>query len=329
MKKKVIIFTIISTIFLIYIGKRYFLLKKERSGIFASGIVEATEVDLRSKLIGDIIELKVDEGDEVKKGDLLLVIDHVKLDLQLKEAQSKLREAKEILILLRKGAREEEILSAKELSQSAAADLALARKNLKRIIELYKDEVVSKHQLDEAKSWYDSSYANYKSAFNNYIVIKKGSRDEEIRAQEAKVKSLIATCNIIKEKIDDAFVRAPIDGVITEKYVEMGETVGKGSFLLTIADLKRPYVNLYVNEDVLGRIKLGDIVKIKVDSLPNRYFKGKVVLIGSKAEFTPKNVQTQNERVKLVYKIKVDVENPELLLKIGMPADGWIISSID
>jgi HlyD family secretion protein len=179
---------------------------------------------------------------------------------------------------------------------SALANLKNAEKNFKRISDLYRSGSVSRKDLDNAEAAYKMSRA----AMDN-----------------------------IDATIDYALLYSPIDGVVLENILEQGEMAFPGSVIMTVGDLSKPWIYIYVNERELGRVKIGQKAKVTIDSYPNKFFDGTVVSISNKAEFTPKTIQTKDERVKLVFAVKVAVKNDEMILKPGMPADAEIIIAED
>ncbi|HOK01761.1 MAG TPA: efflux RND transporter periplasmic adaptor subunit [Spirochaetota bacterium] len=179
---------------------------------------------------------------------------------------------------------------------SALANLKNAEKNFKRISDLYRSGSVSRKDLDNA----EAAYKMARAAMDN-----------------------------IDATIDYALLYSPIDGVVLENILEQGEMAFPGSVIMTVGDLSKPWIYIYVNERELGRVKIGQKVKVTIDSYPNKFFDGTVVSISNKAEFTPKTIQTKDERVKLVFAVKVAVKNDEMILKPGMPADAEIIIAED
>lgn len=176
---------------------------------------------------------------------------------------------------------------------SAAANLGNMEKNLKRITDLYKTGSVSKKDFDNAETAYNVAKANYE---------------------------------YIAANIDQAVINSPVSGTVLERNLEIGELAFPGTPVLTIADVKKPWIKIYVQEKKIGLVKTGQKAEIRVDSFPDKVFTGKIVSISNKAEFTPKTIQTREERVKLVFAVKIAVENPESELKPGMPADAVIIT---
>jgi HlyD family secretion protein len=175
---------------------------------------------------------------------------------------------------------------------SARASLINAEKNLTRIRDLYRTGSVSKKDLDNAETAYRVARANF---------------------------------DRISATIGNAVIYAPIDGIVLEKNLEIGEMAFPGTPIVTIANLSKPWIKIYVNERRLGLVKLGQRAEIFVDTYPDRPFRGRVIAISNRAEFTPKTIQTKEERVKLMFAVKIAIENPELILKPGMPADALIL----
>ncbi|HET6363906.1 MAG TPA: efflux RND transporter periplasmic adaptor subunit, partial [Nitrospirota bacterium] len=183
--------------------------------------------------------------------------------------------------------------------QNAEAQYEKTRKDLERYTVLYRDGVVSTQQMDSAKAAYDVAVS-------------------QLRLSRASLKTA-------EVRFKDAVIYAPLNGVVIRKNIEEGETVGAGTAVFTIGDLENPWIKVYVKEDKLGFVKLGQKAEIRVDTYPMKSYEGTVTYISSEAEFTPKNVQTQEERVKLVFGVKVSVKNQNDELKPGMPADVRIL----
>jgi len=175
---------------------------------------------------------------------------------------------------------------------SALANFRNAEKNFKRISELYKSGSVSKRDLDNA----EAAFKMAKAAMDN-----------------------------VNATINYALLYSPIDGVVLENILDEGEMAFPGSVIMTIGDLSKPWMFIYVNERQLGKVKIGQRAKVYIDSYPDKFFEGKVVSISNKAEFTPKTIQTKDERVKLVFAVKLAIENRDMILKPGMPADAEIL----
>jgi HlyD family secretion protein len=154
--------------------------------------------------------------------------------------------------------------------------------------------------------------------------LRRLARPEEIQAAEARLDQARAAADLLAKTIADSTITAPAGGIVTHKAVEAGELVTPGATVVTLADLDSVYVMIYVTELEIGRIKLGDGVDVRIDAFPDKPFPGKITYISPEAEFTPKNVQTKEDRVKLVFGVKVEIENKAGLLKPGLPADAVV-----
>ena len=204
---------------------------------------------------------------------------------------------------------------------SLEAELVRARKDFERSQMLYNNGAISASRLDAAKSAYETRSAQVKSAKQQQNLVEEGPRREDIKAAELRVQQVTALVANAEEKLADTRLYAPITGIVFRKNVELGEIVQPGAAIFVVGDLERPWVKVYVKEDKLSLVKLGQRARITVDTYKDRYYEGTVTFISSDAEFTPKNVQTQEERVKLVFGVKITVTNRDQELKPGMPAD--------
>ena len=287
----------------------------------ASGNVEVTEVDIGFKMAGRITGLLAEEGQRVNKGDTIAILDSAELESQVVQNSAFLSETRTRLEELKAGSRPQELKQAKANLRSAEAELDKAKKDYDRADILFKEDIISTQQMDAAKKGYDVALSQHQNAIEALSLVKEGPRKEEIRAAENRVRQAEAALKTADERLKDTVIYAPIAGVILRKNSEVGETVAPGIPVYTIGDLENPWIKVYVKEDKLGLVKLGQAAEIKVDSFPAKVYKGTVTYISSEAEFTPKNVQTQEERVKLVFGVKVSVKNINNELKPGMPAD--------
>jgi len=289
--------------------------------ISASGTIEAREIHIASKVGGQIREIRVDEGDPVKQGDVLVLIDHDALDIQLRQAEAGTELARAQLELLRKGARAEDIRQSAEALRQAEAGLKIAADDAKRMRELAAKGSVTPKQRDEAEARETVSLAQTASAREALAKIKRLARPEEIRAAEARLDQALAAADLLRKSIDDCTVVSAVNGIVTGRTVEPGELISPGVAILTVSALDSVHVMIYVTEIELGRVRLGQEAAVAIDSAPGRRFAGRVTYISPQAEFTPKNVQTKEDRVKLVYGIKIEIPNADGALKPGMPAD--------
>ena len=227
--------------------------------------------------------------------------------------------------LLNVGARNEDIKQAEDNLKQAQVSFDLAEKDKERMDNLYKTQSITKKQHDDATANYEIARARLNSAKENLEKVKNLARPEELKQAEANLNRAIANVNIIQKNLNDCYVTSPSSGFITKKFVESGETAGMMSSLFQVADLSSVELVIYVPETELGKVKLSQKAEITVDTYPDKTFNGKVIYISPQAEFTPKNIQTQEERTKLVFAVKIKIDNPEFELKDGMPADASII----
>ncbi|MDD3845947.1 MAG: efflux RND transporter periplasmic adaptor subunit [Syntrophorhabdaceae bacterium] len=324
-RKKIIPLAVVTAIVVTAIVVISYVRNRDDGTMKLSGNVEVTECNIGFKVSGRIAVLKVDEGARVKEGDLLAAISSGDIKALVDQTRASLEEAQVKLQELRSGSRRQEILKARADSESLEAELVRVRKDFERAEMLYANGAISASRFDTAKSSYETRLGQLKSARQQQSLIEEGPRKEDIMAAELRVKQLAALVANTEEKLADTLLHAPISGVVFRKNVELGEIVQPGAAVLTVGDLDRPWVKVYVKEDRLGLVKLGQKARVTVDTFKNKVYDGTITFISSEAEFTPKNVQTQEERVKLVFGVKVTVENKDQELKPGMPADVRII----
>ena len=289
--------------------------------ITASGTIESVDVMVSSKLSGQIKKINIEEGDKVKEGDLLLELDHDLLDIQLRQAEARVQQAEAQLRLLKSGARKEDIEVAEQSLKQAKINLDQAKQDKGRFTSLYDTRTITKKQYDDAVARYDVALAQYNAAKENVDKIKSIIRPEEIQSANANLKSLIAGADMLRKNIEDCRVYAPVSGFVSKKYVEEGEIVSPQSSLMKVSDLETVDLVIYLTEIEMAKVKLGQNADIKIDAFKNKTYNGRIIYISPEAEFTPKNIQTQDERTKLVFAVKIRIPNPDFNLKPGMPAD--------
>lgn len=294
------------------------------SAIEASGTLEAVEVNVASKVSGQLLELRVTEGATVEKGDTIAIIDHELLQLQYKQAQAGVQLAEAQYNLLLNGARAEDLNAAEEMVRQTESALNAARADFDRVKELYSTHAVSKKQYEDAESRYTIAQAQYNSAIQNLQKLKKFARPEELRAAKAKVEQAQAQAGVIAKQISDSYILSPVKGTVTYKPVEEGELIGIGTVIVRVSRLEKMELMIYVNETEFGKVKLGSSADVVMDTFPDKKYSATVVYISPVAEFTPRNVQTKDERTKLVFRVKLEVDNPNGELKSGMPADAYL-----
>jgi HlyD family secretion protein len=293
--------------------------------IEASGTIEAVSVTLSSKSAGEIKEIRFEEGDKVSAGDTLIIIDNEIIKIQLKQAEAvkAMTEAQHQLLLA--GARSEDINQAEHLLNQSEINFRQAEINIERMTNLLNTNSITRKQFEEAETRYLLSESQYSSAKENLNKMKNISRPEEVKQSEARLNQAAASVELINKNIENSYLISPLNGYIIKKYFEPGETVSNLSSIMKISDLSFVDLTIYVNETELGKIKTGQKVNVKIDSFKNKVYEGRIVHISPESEFTPKNIQTKDERTKLVFAVKIKIPNPDLELKAGLPADAEII----
>lgn len=298
---------------------------QERNGaITASGTIEAVEINVSSKASGQLLEVLVEEGDEVEPGRVLAVVDHAAWDIQLRQAEAGAELARAQLRLLRSGARREDIEQAEAALRQAEASLDLARADAHRMSELAAKGAVTPKQREDAEARLTVAEAQRKAALEALSKLRRLARPEEIQAAEARLAQAEAGVDLLRKTIADCTIAAPTKGTVTHKAAEAGEIVAAGATIVTLTRLDPVFVMIYLPERDVGRVRLGDAAEVRIDAFPGRPFPGRVTYISPQAEFTPKNVQTKDDRVKLVFGVKIEIANPQGWLKPGLPADAVI-----
>jgi HlyD family secretion protein len=286
-------------------------LRDDNETIEASGTIEGTDVTVSAEVGGKILEVRVEEGSHVIKGDTLVTVDDIDFQIQLRQQLANKDAADAQYQLAVEGSRREDIAYAEATFKNAEADYM-------RMKDLLASQTITQKQ-------YDDAFARYVTAQQTYEKVLRGLRPAEIRVARARRDQTAAQVDQLRKKVNDCRVLAQTNGTVTLRAVEPGELVTAGANLLRITYLERVKLTLYVGEAQLGKVKLGQLARIRVDSYPNKAYDGKVVYISPVAEFTPKNVQTKEERTKLVFGVKIEADNPDGALKPGMPADAQIL----
>jgi HlyD family secretion protein len=370
---------------LAFAGWSWWRSQDNSSGVIkASGRIEVTEVNVSSKVTGRIAGLHVDEGTDVKQGDVMatlageeleaqlrqaratlqsaeaklgqariaLRVEPITVQSQIRQAEEGLRGAEERLRMLKTGSRTQEIEEGRANLNQTLARQEIARLTRDRFRDLLADGAISKQDFDRTDTDLQAAEAAVRAARERLGLLEEGSRAEdirmaqaerdraaaaldaaragaanvdirqqEVRVAEAAVREARANVERLETQVAELQVFAPLDATVLTKAAEPGEVVAANKPILLLGDLDHPWIKVYVPETALGKIRLGAAARIFVDSFPGQAFQGTVTWISDQAEFTPKNIQTAEERVNLVYAVKVTIQNAERRLKVGMPAD--------
>lgn len=298
--------------------------EEDPTQIKLSGNLEAISVTVSSQLPGLITEFPYEEGDEVKENDTLVKIDDSNLLLQLNKAYAGIGVLDAQYSLLRNGARKEDINQAQEMVNQLETNLSAAETDFARVASLYDKGTFTKKQYDDAETRVKVIKSQLEAAKENLAKVKTIVRPEELQTAAARKKEAEAGIEVIKNSIQKCYIVSPITGRIVKKHIRKGETAGALTSLAKIAATDELDLVVYVGEKDLGKIKVGQEANITIDSNPGKTYPGKITFISPEASFTPKNIQTSDERTRLVYEVKIRVKNTNNELKDGMPADASI-----
>jgi HlyD family secretion protein len=302
-----------------------------------SGHVEATEVRVAAEVGGRLLELRPREGDRVQAGEVVARLDSRDVELALDRARAERAQAEAQLRLVRAGARREEITQASAQYRASAAEIAAAEaelesaeQDLERYESLLQANAGSRKQRDDARARRDVARSRLQAARDRANAgaavvdrLEAGARHEEVQAAEARVASADAQIATLEKQLHDATLEAPVSGIVTERLVEPGEMLAPRTPLLVLTDLDNAWANVFVDEPYVPRLRLGQTASVFNDA-GGEPLQGRVTFISPKAEFTPRNVQTAEERSRLVYRVKVGVDNTNGVLKPGMPVEAEI-----
>jgi HlyD family secretion protein len=299
----------------------------------ASGYVEATEVRVSPEVGGRLVELKVAEGDRVASGDLIARVNTADTELAIRRGEADRDQANAQLRLLQAGARTEDIRQAEAQVESSRADVGAAEAelqsataDLQRFEALLQANAGSRKQRDDASTRRDVASAHVsaakeraKAASETLAKLRAGSRVEEIAAARARVAATDAQIATLQKSLADAELHSPVSGIVTSKLIDQGEVIAPRTPIVVVTDLGHAWANVYVEEPLVPRLKLGQKATVVTDA--GQRIEGTITFISPKAEFTPRNVQTADERSRLVYRVKVTTDNKDGVLKPGMPVE--------
>ncbi len=303
---------------------RYAARRRQPSAIRGSGTIEVTEVDVAFEVAGRMLERFVDEGAMIDKGEPVARLDDREYRLQVDRATAAKAAADARYRLVVRGARAQEVDQALAALEAAERDLAVQEREYQRTATLESSGVVARSDRDRAEAALANARGTRDRARAQLDMLREGFRTEEIEQARADLQRAGAELELAELNLARCRLFSPAAGRVLTKSREPGEMVQPGSPIVTIGDLAHPWLNVYVGERDLGKIRLGMPASVSVDSAPEQPFAGTVTFIADRAEFTPKNIQTADERVKLVYRLKVEVQTRDEALKPGMPADAVV-----
>jgi HlyD family secretion protein len=289
-----------------------------------SGHIEATETDLSFKVSGKIITIRVDEGDWINKGEVAGELEAQDLRDEVANAQARVAAAQANLAKMEAGYRAQEVQEAQAQMLRARADMDDKLADWHRYQNLYERKVVSASTRDKYESGYLMAKETYRSSAENYSKLKEGFRKEDIDQARGELAQAKASLELAQTRLGYATITSPVTGVVVVRPAQPGEVAAVGSPILTLADMDNIYFEGYIPETDLAKVKFGQKAFVTTDTYPGKRYAAWISFINSKAEFTPKTVETFKERVTLVYRTKIRCENPNYELKPGMPAEAVI-----
>lgn len=305
----------------------FFIFRRPSPGgdeLRVSGTVEVTSVELSFKVGGRMSRRLVDEWEMVKAGQLVAQLEDDELRDEVRARSAEARAARAMLADLEAGSRREEVRQGEEALARMRADADRLSRDALRMEKLFQREVIPLRELEAARAGRDASAAAVREAEERLRLVRIGPRPDAVRERRARVEAADAGRSLAETRLSQSILKAPVAGLILSKHAEPGEMLAPGSPVLTLGIMDEVWLRAYIPESDLGRVVVGQKARVSVDSWPGRSFPGRVSFISPQAEFTPKNVQTEKERVKLVYRIKITLANPKMELKPGMPADALI-----
>ncbi|HEX2767921.1 MAG TPA: efflux RND transporter periplasmic adaptor subunit [Geobacteraceae bacterium] len=329
MKKPIIALVAVAIVAAVIIA--YYFTHRSESGkdrIRISGNIEVTSVEVSFKIPGRVAERLVDEGILVKAGQVIARLESEDLTHDVAFRQADLQAMQAALDELLAGSRKEEIAQAEAVLAEVEAEAKRLADDFHRQEALFRREVIPRQKFDAARAAYDTSRAQVRQASQALALLRQGPRRERIDQARARRGEAEVSLAQAKTRLGYTTLASPVSGLVIAKNIEPGEQVAAGTPVVTVGELDSVWVRAYINETDLGRVKVGQKARVSTDTWPGKAYEGIVTFISSEAEFTPKNVQTQKERVKLVYRVKITIPNPNMELKPGMPADAEILTGM-
>jgi len=295
-------------------------------GLRLTGHIEATETHLGFKVPGIITAIHFQEGEEVRAGQVVAELDDRDLRQEVAAAEARLAAARANLTRLETGYRPQEIREARAAMAQARADYEDKAREFRRFQLLYERRVVAAQTRDRAEAAFLMAQEALNRARERYELLRAGFRTEEIEQARAELRQAAAQLELARTRLGYSRITSPVTGVVLARPAEPGQVAQVGATVLTLGDLDNLWFEGWIPETELGRVRYGQKAQVTIDSYPGRIYPGWVSYIAGKAEFTPKMVETVKERVTLVYRTKIRVDNPGHELKPGMPAEAVILT---
>jgi HlyD family secretion protein len=294
--------------------------RPQSTSLVLHGNVDIRQVELAFNASGRIAQLLVHEGDRVKKGQLLAVLEVERLRNLVAQSQAQTATQRQILARMKAGSRPEEISKAAADAEAAHVEARNAARTLQRQEDLVSRHFIPQQQADDAKAAAEAAAARLRSVEEALRLTELGPRKEDIAAAQATLAANEAALAVAQRDLAEASLLAPADGIIQNRVLEVGDMASPQKTVLTLSLTEPLWVRAYLSEPDLGKVRIGSAAEVRTDSYPDKRYRAWVGFISPSAEFTPKSVQTQEVRTSLVYQVRVFVCAPREELRLGMPA---------
>ncbi len=298
----------------------YYFASKQEEDLVLYGNVDIRQVALAFNSSERIDKMLLEEGDKVKRDQLVATLESTPLELTIAKSEAAIEKQEAVVLRLKNGSRPEEIEQSAAKMRAAEADYENALLYKNRMEDLYQSSAISKQEMDNASARYKAAAADLDNARETYRLSELGPRAEDIAEAEAQLKGLRADLMLQKYNLSQTKLRSPIDGVVRSRLQEPGDMASPQKPVYLIAVEATKWVRAYISEKRLGEVQPGMEAQVIVDSFPDKPLNGQVGYISNVAEFTPKTVQTEELRSSLVYEVRVYVQDEDNVLRMGMPA---------
>ena len=293
--------------------------RAERDSVVATGTLEAVEVDVSPLTPGRVIRVLVNEGDSVRAGDTLAVLAQPTSQAVIEQSRAQVEATRANLNEAQNGPRAAEIRRAEAELNAATAEVVRTTKDLERARVLAAKGNIPLQQRDAAEAAARQAIARRDAARQSLLLLRQGTRPERITSAKAQVTGAQAGLSGAVASVADMTLIAPVRGVVLSRNAEPGEVLAIGQSAITLGEVQRPWVRVYVNARDLPSISVGRTARGVLDDMPSRIFSGRVVAINTKAEFTPRVALTEDERADLMFGVKVEFSDSTGMLKPGLP----------
>jgi HlyD family secretion protein len=294
-------------------------------GIRGIGTVELTEIGISPFVAARVTRMHVREGDQVQAGDTLITMERATMSAELEAKRAAVHSAEAALRDLQAGARPAEMDRLVAELRSLEADAVRAERDVERLEPQFRVGSASEQQLDFARTAARAARARVDATNESLRLLRDGARPQQIAVERANVEQARASLRATEASAGELVLLAPVAGVILARHAEPGEMLAPGESALTLADPTRPWVRIFLSQSAFPLISVGDVAIASLDAFPERTFRGRVVSLARRAEFTPRVALTENERADLLFGVRIEFDDASGMLKAGLPATVQIV----